>query len=147
MKPWEGMPLEKGINAYVRAVRKVARRKKEPRPPGWVHRMSSSAWRDRYGKGKGVILSLELSTFMGTRVNKLSDDTFSGGRVEAVAIGMMLWPESMKAFIDMTSRERAATLAVFTDLNETTHQIALASLYCRIMKRYQRVCEEEEHSS
>lgn len=147
MKPWEGMPLEKEIDAYVKAVRKVASAKKEPWPPGWKLRGSTTAWGRIHGKGKGTTLSHEFSIFMGTRCSKLSTDTCSGGRVEAVAIGMMVWPDAMRVSIAMTPKERRATLAVIgEEPNEASHIMALGALYQRVMKRYARKCTEEEDS-
>lgn len=138
MKLWEECPNADLIALFITAAQHtVATSKKPARPPGWVTGKSVRMWSRLNKKGDGPQLSHDLSKEMSigfTRSGASADD----GRRAAVAVGLMVWPESMRAFVGMTQKERNAMLRVGVS-EELGHQLALATLYHRILKRYERL--------
>lgn len=145
-KPWQGCPNESEIDVFADAwiCSPSTGTKKEARPPGWKFRCSTTEWKNRVGvKGSGAQLNARILTYV--QEAKAGWELATAGRLEAVVIGMMLWPDSMRTFIAMSAKERRATLALFgEEINETTHQIALATLYHRIVKRAKKENDRED---
>jgi len=138
MKLWEECPNADLIALFITAAKHAVPKSKKPaRPPGWVTGKSVRMWIRLNKKGDGPQLSHALTTEMGigfTPAGASADD----GRLAAVAVGLMVWPESMRAFVGMTQKERNAMLRVGVS-EELGHQLALATMYHRILKRYERL--------
>ena len=135
MSTWTGHKNEALIEEFIDVCRRHCADRKEVRPKGWVLRRSVTAYETLIGRrGSGANLSHEVSREIGFHKGR-GGEYQSGGRVEAVVVGLMAWPDSLPVYMKMTSRERNALLKIAAPESDVSHQLALAALYNRIMLR------------
>lgn len=135
MSTWTGSKNEALIEEFIDVCRRHCADRKEVRPAGWVIRRSTNAYRDLTGhKGSGANLSHEVSREIGFHKGR-GGEYQSGGRVEAVVVGLIAWPDSLPVFLKMSAKERNALLKIAAPESDVSHQLALAALYNRIMLR------------